>query len=85
MNNIEKTKYKGVTIQETPSQKYPKLVTLIKTQKKLKSIEGKMFLTIEKAQQYIDKIELELWEQMTSTRLEKNEKKVAKKELLKLG
>lgn len=79
------TKYKGVNIQETPTEKYTELVTLIKTQKKLKSIEGKMFLTLEKAQQYIDKIELELWEVMTSTRLEKSEKKVAKKELLKLG
>jgi hypothetical protein len=79
------TKYKGVMIQETPSEKYPELVTLVKTQKKLKSIERKMFLTLEKAQQYIDKIELELWEQMTSTRLEKSEAKVAKKELLKLG
>jgi nicotinamide mononucleotide adenylyltransferase len=79
------TKYKGVMIQETPSEKYPELVTLVKTQKKLKSIEKKMFLTLEKAQQYIDKIELELWESMTSTRLEKSEAKVAKKELLKLG
>lgn len=78
-------KYKGVMVQETPSEKYPELVTLVKTQKKLKSIEGKMFLTLEKAQQYIDKMELELWEQMTSTRLEKSEAKVAKKELLKLG
>lgn len=79
------TKYKGVNIQETPTEKYPELVTLIKTQKKLKSIEGKMFLTLQKAQEYIDKIELELWETMTSTRLEKSEKKIAKKELLKLG
>lgn len=78
-------KYKGVMVQETPSEKYPELVTLVKTQKKLKSIEGKMFLTFEKAQQYIDKMELELWESMTSTRLEKSEAKVAKKELLKLG
>ena len=79
------TKYKGITIEETPTEKYPQLVTLVKTVKKAKSEEGKKFLTLDHAIKYIDKLELHLWERMTQLRLEKQEAKKAQKELLKLN
>jgi hypothetical protein len=79
------TKYKGITITNTPSEKYPQLVTLTKTVKKAKSEEGKKFLTLDHAMTYIDKLELHLWERMTQVRLQKQEAKIAQKELLKLN
>jgi hypothetical protein len=78
-------KYKGIFIEQTPSEKYPQLVTLVKGVKKAKPIMGKQFLSQEHAINFIDKWELQLWEVQTSTKLEKSEQKVAKKELLKLG
>ena len=85
-NNLKNsTKYKGIFIQETPSDKYPNMVTLIKGVKKATSIIGKQFLTKEHATNFIDNFELKLWEVKTSIKLEEKEKKVAKKELLKLG
>ena len=79
------TKYKGIEITNTPSEKYPQLVTLTKTVKKAKSEEGKKFLTLDHAIKYIDKLELHLWERMTQVRLQKQEAKIAQKELLKLN
>lgn len=80
-----KMKYKGIEITNTPSEKFPNLVTLTKTVKKAKEVEGKKFLTLEHATKFIDGLELHLWERMTSIRLEKQEAKIAKKELLKLN
>lgn len=82
---METTKYKGITIQNTPTEKFPNLVTFTKTVKKAKSVEGKKFLTLEKAMEYIDNLELELWEMKTTLRLEKQEAKKAQRELLKLN
>ena len=82
---IPTTKYKGIEITNTPSEKFPNLVTLTKTIKKAKSVEGKKFLTLEHATKFIDGLELHLWERMTQLRLEKQEAKIAKKELLKLN
>jgi len=79
------TKYKGITITNTPTDKFPQLVTFTKTVKKAKSVEGKKFLTLEKAMEYIDKLELELWEMSTTLRLEKQEAKKAQRELMKLN
>lgn len=79
------TKYKGIEITNTPSEKYPQLVTFTKTVKKAKSEEGKKFLTLDHAIKYIDKLELHLWERMTQVRLQKQEAKIAQKELLKLN
>ena len=78
-------KYKGIFIEQTPSEKYPEMVTLIKGVKKASSIIGKQFLTQEHAIKFIDSFELKLWESKTSVKLEEKEKKIAKKELLKLG
>lgn len=78
-------RYKGITIEDTPTETYPQLVTLTKTVKKASKIQGKKFLTMEKAIQYIDNWELKLWEVTTNSRLEKSESKVAQKELLKLN
>lgn len=83
--NTTMTKYKGIEITDTPSEKYPNLVTLTKTVKKAKSEEGKKFLTLEHALKYIDNLELHLWERMTQVRLEKQEAKRAEKELMKLN
>ena len=79
------TKYKGIQITPTPTEKFPQLVTLTKTVKKAKEVEGKKFLTLPHAIKFIDSLELHLWERMTQMRLEKQEAKVAKKELLKLN
>ena len=79
------TKYKEIEITNTPSEKYPQLVTFTKTVKKAKSEEGKKFLTLDHALKYIDKLELHLWERMTQVRLQKQEAKIAQKELLKLN
>lgn len=78
-------KYKGITIEETPTQKFPKLVTLVKTVKKAKSVEGKKFINIDKAIEFIDNLELELWEMKTTLRLEKQEARKAQRELMKLN
>lgn len=84
-NTTTMTKYKGIEITETPSEKYPNLVTLTKTVKKAKSEEGKKFLTLEHALKYVDNLELHLWERMTNVRLVKQEAKKADKELMKLN
>ena len=81
----ETTKYKGITITPTPTDKFPQLVTFTKTVKKAKSEEGKKFLNLEKAIRYIDNLELHLWEQMTTLRLERQEAKKAERELMKLN
>ena len=82
---METTKYKGIHIQNTPTEKFPNLVTLVKTVKKAKEVEGKKFLTLDHARKFIDNLELHLWERQTQLRLEKQEARVAKKELLKLN
>ena len=82
---METTKYKGITITNTPTEKFPQLVTFTKTVKKAKSVEGKKFLNIEKAMKFIDDLELHLWEIKTTIRLEKQEAKKAQRELLKLN
>lgn len=82
---MEEQKYKGVTITPTPSEKFTELVTLTKAVKKAQSEVGKKFLNMEKAMQYIDNLELHLWERKTQLRLEKQEARIAKKELLKLN
>ena len=78
-------KYKGITITNTPSEKFPQLVTFTKTVKKAKIVEGKKFITLEKAIDYIDGLELQIWEKSTQLRLEKSEARRAKKELMKLN
>lgn len=83
--NTEETKYKGITITPTPTEKFPQLVTFTKTVKKVKEVEGKKFLNLEKAKEYIDGLELLLWEKSTRLRLEKSEKRRARKELMKIN
>ena len=78
-------KYKGITITNTPSEKFPQLVTFTKTVKKAKEVEGKKFLNLEKAIKYIDDLELHLWEMKTQIRIEKQEAKKAQRELMKLN
>ena len=78
-------KYKGITITQTPTEKFPTLVTFTKTVKKAKGVEGKKFLNLEKAIEYIDSLELHLWEMKTQLRIEKQEAKKAERELLKLN
>jgi len=86
MTNTETTtKYKGITITNTPTEKYPTLVTFTKTVKKAQVVEGKKFLTLEHALKYIDDLELHLWEMKTTIRLEKQEAKKAQRELMKLN
>ena len=82
---METTKYKGITITNTPTEKFPNLVTFTKTVKKAQSELNKKFLNIEKAKEYIDNLELHLWELKTQMRIQKNEARIAKKELLKLN
>ena len=82
---MEQTKYKGITITPTPTEKFPQLVTFTKTVKKAKEVEGKKFITLEKAMEFIDSLELHLWERMTQLRIEKQEAKKAERELLKLN
>ena len=79
------TKYKGITITNTPTENFPQLVTFTKTVKKAKSVEGKKFITLEKAMKFIDELELHLWERQTQLRIERQEKKKAERELLKLN
>ena len=79
------TKYKGITIENTPTEKYPQLVTFTKAVQKAKSVEGKKFLTMDHALKFIDNLELHLWERMTQVRLEKQEAKKAERELMKLN
>ena len=79
------TKYKGITITNTPTEKFPDLVTFTKTIKKATSVLNKKFLTLEHAMKYVDDLELHLWERQTQLRLEKQEARVAQKELLKLN
>jgi len=78
-------KYKGIHLEETPTEKFPQLVTFIKTIKKAKEVEGKKFLTLEKGLEFIDSLELHLWERKTQIRLEEKERRVARKELMKLN
>lgn len=78
-------KYKGIEIQNTPSDKYPHLVTLTKGVKKAKSIIGKKFLTLEHATKFIDEFEGIISTIKTQESLEKREAKVARKELMKLN
>ena len=82
---METTKYKGITITNTPTEKFPNLVTFTKTVKKAQSELNKKFLNLEKAKEYIDNLELHLWELKTQIRIQKNEARIAKKELLKLN
>ena len=82
---METTKYKGIHIQNTPTEKFPQLVTLVKTVKKAKTVEGKKFLTLEHATKFIDSLELHLWERQTQLRIERQERKKAERELLKLN
>ena len=82
---METTKYKGIHIQNTPTEKFPNLVTLVKTVKKAKEVEGKKFLTLEHATKFIDGLELHLWERQTQLRIERQEAKKAERELLKLN
>lgn len=79
-------KYKGITIENTPTDKYPQLVTITKTIKKGTKIQGKKFITLEKAQQYVDDyLGVVVSTLLTEERLEKQEQKVARKELMKLN
>lgn len=78
-------KYKGVTIQKTPTDKYPNMVTFIKTIKKHQPLLDKKFLTLEQGITYLDKWELKVWEQKTQERLSRGEGIRAKNELLKLN
>ena len=82
---METIKYKGITITNTPTEKFPNLVTFTKTVKKAKSELNKKFLNVEKAKEYIDNLELHLWELKTQMRIQRNEARIAKKELLKLN
>jgi len=84
MNNTE-TKYKGITITNTPTEKYPQLVTFTKTVKKASEVLNKQFLTLDYALKYIDNLELHLWERQTQLRIERQEAKKAERELLKLN
>ena len=83
--NTTTTKYKGILIENTPTEKYPNLVTLVKGVKKAHSIIGKKFLTLEHAQKYIDEFEIVTSYLKIESSLEKREQKVARKELIKLS
>jgi len=82
---METTKYKGITITATPTEKFPQLVTFTKTVKKASEVLNKQFLTLDHALKYIDNLELHLWERQTQLRLERQEKKKAERELMKLN
>ena len=82
---METTKYKGITITPTPTEKFPQLVTFTKTVKKASEVLNKQFLTLDHALKYIDNLELHLWERQTQLRLERQEKKKAERELMKLN
>jgi hypothetical protein len=62
MAKVEKeiTKYKSVHIKNTPNEKYPDMVTLIKTTKKLRTLQDKRFTTMQNAITHIDLIRAEL-------------------------
>jgi hypothetical protein len=78
-------KYKGIVIENTPTEKFTELVTFTKAVKKANTVIGKKFLNLEKAIKYIDDLELHLWEMKTQLRIEKQEAKKAQRELLKLN
>jgi len=79
------TKYKGIVITPSPTDKFPFLVTFTKTVKKVKHVEGKKFISLDKALDFIDSLELHLWERQTQLRLERQEAKKAERELMKLN
>lgn len=54
------TKYKLIHIKSTPSDTYPELVTLAKSPKSLNYLNGKKFISLDKAIVYIDSIRAEL-------------------------
>lgn len=79
-------KYKGILIEQTPTEKFPNLVTLTKTVKKASKINGKKFISTEKAMEYIDDyLGVVVSTLLTEERLEKQEAKKAQRELMKLN
>ena len=51
------TKYKGATILNIPSEKYPEMVQVIKTSKKLNEFVGKKFINITKCMTTMDLVD----------------------------
>jgi len=56
-NNSSITKYQGATILSIPSKKYPDMVHIIKTSKKLNRFLNKKYISMEKAMVTIDLID----------------------------
>lgn len=52
-------RYKNVTLEPTPTEKFPEMVTIVKTQAKLKELFGKKFISLEKAQIAIETVIVE--------------------------
>lgn len=77
MNKQDTVKYNQAHITNTPTEKYPTMVTITKTIKRLKGIEGRRFITLKHAQQAVD---IERGEMI----IERGAKKV-KKELQSIG
>ena len=57
---MKSIKYQGCVIEETPTEKFPNLVQITKTTKRLKSINGKKFINMEKAKSSIDGVKSNL-------------------------
>lgn len=52
-------RYKKVHIEATPTSAFPKMVTIVKTTKKMNSLVGKRFVTLNKAYIVIDALRFE--------------------------
>ena len=76
-------KHGGVTIQKTPTEKYPDMVTFIKTTKRARGLLNKRFLTLEQSIEYIDKWDTVYKTEQWTQRLEQKEAIRAKNQLEK--
>ena len=70
-------KHRNCIIKDTPSEKFPTMVTITKTPKLRSDFEGRRYITIQKAH-----IAIEEWE---SDRLISSKEKYVKKELEEIG
>jgi len=59
--NLNKpVRYCNCRIESTPLAKYPEMVTIIRTPKKMNSLENKKFITMAKAKKSIDSLKGEI-------------------------
>ena len=59
MNNTMKYKHRNCIIENTPSDKYPDMVTITQTPKMRSDFEGRRYLTLEHAHRAIELFESE--------------------------